>query len=219
MGYADELWEIASSHHGVFTSSDAEDAGVPGVELRKMTARGTLERVARGVYRHPRVQVDRFTEAAGAVAAMGPGAYLEWDTVLSLHDLASVEPSFIHVGLTRSTTRSVPGRVRVSRRSTRAGAGPSVEGLGLAVHPLSEQDISHVEGVPALSVHRALLDAMGRIPTDRLDVALDDAMSHGLLDRREHAHVNWVLVNVNDGLVTLPFQHIEGTAPSLLDSF
>ena len=209
MGYADELWEIASSHHGVFTSSEAEEAGVPGVELRKMAARGTLERVARGVYRHPKVPVDRFTEAAGAVAAMGPSAYLEWDTVLCLHGLASVDPPFIHVGLTRPTTRSVPDRVRVSRRSARAGAGSSADGLGLAVHPLSEQDISHVEGVPALSVYRALLDAMGRIPTDRIDAALDDAVSRGLLDRREHAHVNWVLVNVQDGLVTLPFEHIE----------
>lgn len=66
-----------------------------------------------------------------------------------------------------------------------------------------------MEGVPALSVYRALLDAMGRIPTNRIDTALADAMSRGLLERREHAHVNWVLVNVHDCLVTPPFEHIE----------
>ena len=50
MTYRHDLWEIAAEYHGIVTTRQAEDAGVPAVEVRKLAARGALERLGYGVY-------------------------------------------------------------------------------------------------------------------------------------------------------------------------
>ena len=49
----DKAIELAADQHGYVTTSQARERGVSADALRKMAARGTLERVSWGVYRVP----------------------------------------------------------------------------------------------------------------------------------------------------------------------
>jgi len=73
MGYRHDLWELAASRNGVVTITEAEDAGVPAVEVRKLVARGALLGYGQGVYTHREVPTTPFTEPAVAVALGGKG--------------------------------------------------------------------------------------------------------------------------------------------------
>lgn len=170
MTYRDELWEIAATQHAIVTTRDAEEAAVPAVELRKLAGRGALRHLAHGVYQHCQVPVTGYTQPAAAVAAVGAGAYLDWDAVLSLYDLALVNPATIQVATTRRFRGQVPPYVRVSSpRPPRPG-----------------HELTHHEGIPGLTVHAALMEAAQRIPYDRVRAAADAAFARDLLSPAEH---------------------------------
>lgn len=84
MSYRHDLWEIAAERHGVFTIAEAEDAGVPAVEVRKLAHRGALLAYGKGVYVHRDVPQTEQTRPAAAVALAGDGAFLQREGVLDL---------------------------------------------------------------------------------------------------------------------------------------
>lgn len=147
------------------TTADAEEVDVPAVELRKLAQRGVLRRLAHGVYLHTQVPRDRFTDAAEAVATVGRDGYLEWDTVLSLYDLALVDPPFVQVGVGRRYRGKPRSHIRVRKRP----------------QPPAAEDLTYHEGVPGVTVERALLDALERIPLDRVHQAALEAEARGLI--------------------------------------
>ena len=168
--YLRNLWEIAATQHAVVTTRDAQEAAVPAVELRKLASRGALRHLAHGVYQHSQVPVTRYTQPAVAVAVVGAGAYLEWDAVLSLCDLALVNPAAIQVATPHRFRGKVPPYVRVSSpRSLRPA-----------------HELTHHEGIPGLTVHAALIEAAQRLPHDRVRTAADTALSRDLLSPTEH---------------------------------
>lgn len=170
MTYREALWEIAATQHAIVTTRDAEEAAIPAVELRKLASRGALRHLAHGVYQHCQVPATRYTQPAVAIAAAGPGAYLDWDAVLSLHDLALVNPSTIQVVTPRRFRGQVPPYVRVSSpRPCR-----------------SAHELTHHEGIPGLTVHAALMEAAQRIPHDRVLAAADTALARDLVSPAEH---------------------------------
>ena len=143
MTYRDDLWDVAAGNHGVITTTEAEEAGVPAVEVRKLAQRGVLRRLAHGVYLHRQVPRDRFTDAAEAVATGGEDAFLDWDAVLSLYDLALVDPSVVRVGVTRRYRGSPRAHVRVTRRRP----------------PPGDEDLTFHGGVRGLTINQALREA------------------------------------------------------------
>src|SRR5690242_18558177 len=116
MTYRHDLWEIAAEYHGIVTTRQAEDAGVPAVEVRKLAARGALERLGYGVYRHTGVPTDQWTELAAAAAIAGEDAFLEGDTVLAMFGLALVNPPKIYVGTPRRRRSQPPRNTVVTLR-------------------------------------------------------------------------------------------------------
>lgn len=170
MTYRDELWDIAATQHAVVTTRDADEAAIPAVELRKLAGRGALEHVARGVYLHRQVPTTRYTQPAAAVAAVGPGAYLDWDAVLSLHDLALVNPVEIRVATSRRFRGTAPPHVRVTTPAARRKA----------------EDLTFHEGIPGLTVRAALEEADRRIPHDHVRAAADSALARDLITPTEH---------------------------------
>ncbi|MDN5692243.1 MAG: hypothetical protein L0G62_00325 [Micrococcaceae bacterium] len=97
---------------------------MPAVEVRKLAQRGVLRRLAHGVYLHRQVPRDRFTDAAEAVATVGEDAFLDWDAVLSLYDLALVDPSVVRVGVTRRYRGSPRARAAHGGRGEELEEGP-----------------------------------------------------------------------------------------------
>ena len=164
--YRDVLREIAYDNHGYVTTADAVTAGVPAVELPKLTARGGLDHVGYGLYRMsdiPPTDEDQFAEAT---LRAGDDAYLRGESVLALLGLGDVNPTKITVGTDRRVRRTMPSYVKV----TRAQAGTKV---------------TRYRGIRAQQLSEALLECLGRVPSTRLRDAAAKARTEGLLTTAE----------------------------------
>lgn len=164
MGYRKDLWEIAASRNGVVTVAEAEDAGVPAVEMRKLAARGALRAYGQGVYTHRDVPTTPFTEPTIAVALGGEGAFLHRESVLDLLALGQFNPPKVRVGTRRRVRRTLPEWMELENR-------PGVP----------DEDLTRYEGVPATTVRRALEDMRDRMPPDRWEAVVDEALKQDLI--------------------------------------
>lgn len=172
MTYRNDLWQIAADRHGIVTVEQAEDWGVPAVELRKLTARGALTRVGRGVYRHNGVPRDAWTELAATLASVGPDAFLMGDTVLAMFDLALVNPPKIHVGIPRRHRGVVPPHTVVTAHMR-----------------MAPENLTEYEGLRSVTVRRALLDAVPIILSERMQNAVVDAQRRDLITELEATEI------------------------------
>lgn len=170
MSYRQDLWEIAASRNGVVTVAEAEDAGVPAVEVRKLAARGALRGYGQGVYTHGDVPMTSFTEPTIAVDLAGGGAFLHRQSVLSLLRLGQFNPPKVCVGTRRRVRRRLPEWMELERR-------PDVP----------DEDLTRYEGVPATTVRRALDDVRDRMPPDRWKAVVDEALRRDLIGERDAA--------------------------------
>ncbi|MFI2564141.1 type IV toxin-antitoxin system AbiEi family antitoxin domain-containing protein [Paenarthrobacter sp. NPDC018779] len=178
MTYRRKLRELAFETHGVITTATAESVGVPAVEVRKLAARGALTRLGHGVYRMDEAPYGEFDEFAQAVALVGPGALLADETVLAAHHLAHVNLRRIRVASPRRVRSHLPETVEVIRRTV----------------PAHQQ--ASIEGVPAMDVESAILGSRGRIMTDRLVEAAQQACEKGLLDRKAVTRIEVALLTL-----------------------
>lgn len=165
--YRAVLIEFAYCSHGLVSTEDAAGMGVPAVELRKLAARGALERVGHGLYRVLSAPVTNMDQYAWAVRAVGPSAYLMQDSVLALHDLALVNPARIMVGTPNRIWRDLPPVIRATRRL------------------LPSTSLTVREGIAQTTVAQAILDCSETIMAERLRVAITDAGRQGLLTSQE----------------------------------
>lgn len=144
---------------------------MPAVELRKLAARGGIQRVGHGVYRFediPHTDKDQFMEA---VLRVGPDAHLVGDAVLALNDLGLVNPRRIRVAVPHRDRHELPDYIEVVRET------------------IPEPELTQYEGVPATTIARALLECRTTVMNDRLIDAAHEAARNGLLRRREVARV------------------------------
>lgn len=170
MGYRRDLWEIAAEHHGVITVPEAEDAGVPAVEVRKLAHRGALQPYGKGVYAHRDVPTTELTQPTAAVALAGSGAFLQREAVLDLLGLGQFNPRRIRVGTHRRVRRTLPDWMDLELRKD-----------------VSADDLTQYEGIPATTVKRALGDMRERMPQERWKALVDEALRRELIDERESA--------------------------------
>ena len=169
--YRRSLLERAQDQYGYVTTRDAENLGIPAVELRKLAQRGGLRHVARGIYRFDEVPVTGHDQFMEAVLTVGPGAHLTRDAVLSLHDLGLVNPSKIRVGTDRRVRGQLPAFVDVVRV------------------PAGTEDVTTYEGIPSATIERALLDCRGIVMGERLVEATKEAARRGLLVKKAERRV------------------------------
>lgn len=161
------LHDRAVEQLGFVTTRDARAADVDPAYLRQMAERGTIQRVAYGLYRFQEVPVTEHTPFMEAVLWVGEDALLSHDAVLSLHGLANANPSVIRVSTPRRVRKSdPPGAVEIIRRTVPA------------------QDVTRYEGIPSTTVARALVDSRSLIMRTRLIEAAHDARAKGLIRRQ-----------------------------------
>lgn len=92
------LWEIADAQHGFMTAQQARDAGVSKQALQMLVHRGTLDRVAHGVYRFPRYPVGEHDQLMLAVLwTRLPEAALSHETALDAYGISDVNPNRVHI--------------------------------------------------------------------------------------------------------------------------
>ena len=176
MGYRRDLWEIAASRNGVVTVAEAEDAGVPAVEVRKLAARGALRAYGQGVYTHRDVPTTPLTEPTIAVALAGDGAFLHRESVLDLLGLGQFNPPKVRVGTRRRVRRALPEWMELESRSD-----------------VPEEDITQYDGVPATTVRRALEDMRHRMPPEWWEALAEEARRRDLIGDQDVA--TWTAVS------------------------
>lgn len=175
MNYRQTVREIALDQYGYVTTTDAADAGVPAVELRKLASRGALINVAYGLYRLADARPTEYDQFAEALLRVGDGAYLRGDAVLALHHLALVNPRRIRVGVARRVRAALPDFIELREEE----------------RPKSE--LTDYEGLRSTTVAEALLDCRNQVMTERLVDAAKQAKAAGLLTGREYARVRRAL--------------------------
>ena len=165
------LREHAAEQFGYVTTRDAEELGIEPDRLPKMKDRGALVHVSRGVFRFrdvPAGPLDAY--AAAALWPLEVRGVLSHTTALDLHDLCDINPSRIDITVPRGfrTTRTPPDVLRLHREE------------------LPERDITWHEGLPIVSVHRAILGAIGQhVGWNLIDQAVDTARRTGRLRRQQ----------------------------------
>jgi very-short-patch-repair endonuclease len=155
---------LAARQHGVVARWQLLPLGINRNAIDRRLADGRLWRVHRGVYAVG--PLDRNGYRMAAVLACGEGALLSHRDAAALWNLRPSNRTAIDV--------TVPGARRRRRRRI------MVHGTG-EIHP---DDRAEVDGIPATSVARTLLDLAEVVSQEHLRRAYEAAERHELLDMR-----------------------------------
>jgi len=164
MNYRGQLRRIAAYQHGIITTTDAAELGIPAVEIRKLALRGALCKIGHGVYRFDEFPRVVGTAEAEAVAIVGEDAYLEGASVLALLDLGHTNPARIEIATTRQNRRVLPKWIKATRRTT-----------------LKKEETTHYHGVPSVHLKHALFQTQSMLPRARWEEAIRHAERRELI--------------------------------------
>lgn len=156
---------IAAEQQGLLTATDAREAGVDPHRLVDMERRGTVERVARGLYRFPLLDAKpELGQLAQAAMWADRRGVLSHDTALDLHELCDVNPARIHI--------TIPTSYRLQKPVPRLYA--------LHKRDLEKGEMTLYEGISIVTPQRAILDGIeSGLRTDLLRQAIDTAHKRG----------------------------------------
>lgn len=149
----------AARQFGIVSLQQAADAGLSDDQVRTRVATGRWEPVRRMQFRIAGAPSSWRAGVLSAVQAAGPGAVASHRTAASLHGLQ-------RLGRSSEIEVTVPYR-RVSLVR------------GVTVHrtrDLPDEDVRIVEGVPAMTGERTLIDLAARLDRDTLTALVDDAV-------------------------------------------
>lgn len=171
-----QLLELAQNQYGYVTPEDARVAGIDPLRLQDLARRGLAKRLSHGLYRIPlvpRTGLDQYMEAT--LWPQGVHGILSHETALDLHGLSDVNPAKIHI--------TVPVHHRIRREVPRLYV--------LHHRDLDDVDVTLHEGIPIVTPHRAILDAIeAHLGPRLLDQAVENAAARALLTRNQLADVN-----------------------------
>lgn len=170
----DTLRDLAAEHDGLFTARGAAAAGVARALVVQLAHRGRLERLAQGLYRFPTWPATGLQQYHEAV--LWPRAHrdleyalLSHDSALELYHLTQLNPGVVHVTL--------PPKTRISRRQP--------TWLRLHFADVAESDREWEQGVPIVSIPRAIEDAALAHGIDVVHRAVSEARDRHLLREDE----------------------------------
>lgn len=145
-----KLSPIAGQRWGMVTTAQAETVGVTRRQLSRMAANGALERIAQGVYR-----------LSGAPEPEHEAIYATW---LALGGATTPKtetgaPAIVAAGITATVVHGIGDFfldgfdfMVPSRKSTR------LLGVRLRIRHLERTDVRSIDGLPTLTVERAIAD-------------------------------------------------------------
>ncbi len=169
MTVRDLLWDVAVEQYGYVTALNARVLGVPVIEMGKLSARGTLERVSQGLYRFPEWPVSGNDHLIEAVLwTRDPRAAISHETALAVRELSDLNPDKTHVTVSKQ------------RRLRRQAPPPA-----LVVHyqDLADDEIGWWERVPTVTVATAIDQCIGaHVRPDLVLQAIDQARREGQID-------------------------------------
>ena len=164
--------ELAEHRWGMVTTAQAEQVGVSRAQLSRMADRGLLTRLVQGVYR-----------VAGAPELEHEAIYATWLALGgATRPAADGVPAVVAGGVTAAVLHGIGDFwaehdfLVPARRTTRL---PAVK---LRIRRLTAAEVTTAEGVPALTVERAIADLVGLwIDTSLITDTLRDSIQQGKL--------------------------------------
>jgi predicted transcriptional regulator of viral defense system len=166
------LMDVAVDQYGYVTAADAAAVGVVADRLRKMAERGTLERIAYGLYRVPAVALTSLDEYMEATLWPRGGGVICHDTALDVHGLCDINPAKIHITVRKDLriTRRIPALYRLHYRD------------------LEEHETTWHEGIPIVTPARAIRDGIEtHVGTHLIGQAIATARERGAITKAEEA--------------------------------
>ncbi|WP_253828473.1 type IV toxin-antitoxin system AbiEi family antitoxin domain-containing protein [Prauserella aidingensis] len=168
----DQLYRVAESQAGYFTSGQARDVGMDLSTLsHHARPGGQYERVRRGLYRFRRFPSSPVEHLVAAwLPLRSAQAVVSHASALELYELSDLIPDVVHVSVPRAN------------RGQRPRPGVRVHTQG---EPLSPRDVRTVAGMAVTSPERAIVDSLndGEQP-EQVELAVRQALARGLTTRR-----------------------------------
>jgi predicted transcriptional regulator of viral defense system len=163
----DKLREIALDQYGYVTFAQAMGSGVSQPAVSMLVKRQRLRRVAQGVYRVPQIAPTKYDNYMLALLWTGvPEACLSHDTALDLYEVCDINPSEIHITVSKK------------RRIKRKGG----DGYILHKQDLEPSQISWFEGMQMVTLPQAILQCIQNgAPSHILNQAMNNGKKRGLL--------------------------------------
>ncbi len=175
----DHLYEIAAAQGGLFTTSQAAEAGYSPQLLNHHLRGGRVLRVRRGVYRLVHFPAGEHEELVVVWLWSEQAGVFSHETALSLHGLSDLLPARVHITLPAAWKKR---RFRVP------------EGVTLHHDDVSSEQRAWVGPVPLTSVTRTLEDlAASGLSPEVLGRAARQAVARGLTTVAELPAVRGVL--------------------------
>jgi predicted transcriptional regulator of viral defense system len=171
----DDLFELAASQDGLFSTSQAADAGYSPQLLQKHLHAGRVRRVRRGVYRLVHFPPGEHEDLAAVWLWSDRAGVFSHETALSLHGLSDVLPARVHLTVPSDWSRR---RLRVP------------QGVVLAYADVPKEDRAWVGSVQVTAVRRTLADSMeAGVAPDLVEQAFQQAGDRGLVSKVELARL------------------------------
>lgn len=175
-----DIYDLAETQHGHFTTKQAEDLGFARSTLHHHLETGRIRRVAWGVYRlrnYPMSELER--EAVlmlwSADRNGEPQAVLSHETALAHYDLSDAMPAKIHLSVARSFRKRPPSDVELHKAE------------------LPEGDVRRKGLLRYTTPIRTLLDLIeDTLSTELLVGALAEGLERGWILRRDLARLEAV---------------------------
>jgi predicted transcriptional regulator of viral defense system len=152
------LAERAAENYGYLTGEDA------------LARRGQLDRVEHGIYRMPLIPPSRLDQYKLATLWPDRRGLISHESALDLYGVSDVNPAKLHVTVPRSyrTHRRIPALYVLHRGD------------------IAEADRSSVEGIPAVSIAKAIRQVHEQhLRRSLVEQAIGDAVRDGWLPRRQ----------------------------------
>lgn len=164
----DELYELAGSQHGCFTTRQARGVGFSDQLLQRHLKSGNIERLYRGIYRLTRFPAEGREQEDLVVAwlwSRSAGVFSH-ETALRMLGLSDAMPANIHLTLPRD------------REARRVEPPPGVRPYFANFEPA---DWAFVGAVPVMKASRAIVDvALAHGDANVVDTAIRQALQRGL---------------------------------------
>lgn len=158
----DDICEAAIGNYGIVTSSQAVGMGVHLKDMLEWVKLGRMVKCGRGVYRIMHYVPTEYDRYAEAVALVGDDAYIWGESVLAMHNLALVNPEKILIASKHRVRKQLPLWISVIKYPENA-------------------KVDDFNGIPCQNIVDAIMEARGKIMTERLAMAVREAETKGLL--------------------------------------
>ena len=161
----DIIARLAGAQHGAVAVRQVIEAGVTRRWIDNLVDRDVLRRTAAGVYVVNGSEPTWHQRLSVGLLSLGDQAWVSFEAAAALHrfDRALREPvDFTVLRELRNRAKACPYRVHTT----------------VTMPPI---DVVNVDGFPCTAASRNVLDlALGRVPTIRLEAAIDSAIRRGL---------------------------------------